>query len=150
MAKKVIKEIIIILLLCLAIILVLGVLLYEYVPINKIIPEAVSYTTPEDISEEINKEVDPIPIMTYSTNSTDLKELTHMCQESQIHFQIIVRHLDKIQQIVHQEVHQQVVHLMEIQQVEMEQHQIQQHQVAHIYQIKVQNKVINVMFFFKT
>lgn len=72
MAKKVIKEIIIILLLCLAIILVLGVLLYEYVPINKIIPEAVSYTTPEDISEEINKEVDPIPIMTYSTNSTDL------------------------------------------------------------------------------
>ena len=32
MTKKVIKEIIIALLLCLAIILILGVLLYEYVP----------------------------------------------------------------------------------------------------------------------
>ena len=49
MAKTIIKEIIIMLLLCLAIILVLGVLLYEYVPSNKLIPEEVSYTTPQDI-----------------------------------------------------------------------------------------------------
>ena len=47
MAKDIIKEIIIVLLLTLAIILILGVLLYEYVPANKIIPEKVSYTTPE-------------------------------------------------------------------------------------------------------
>ena len=39
MAKKIIKEMIIILLLCLAIILILGLLLYDYVPTGKIIPE---------------------------------------------------------------------------------------------------------------
>ena len=39
MAKTVLKEIIIILLLCLAIILILGILLYDYVPIAKVIPE---------------------------------------------------------------------------------------------------------------
>ena len=44
MAKNVIKEIIIILLLCLAIILILGILLYEYVPMTKTIPNPVSYT----------------------------------------------------------------------------------------------------------
>ena len=38
MAKTIIKEIIIMLLLCLAIILSLGILLYEYVPMTKTIP----------------------------------------------------------------------------------------------------------------
>ena len=58
MAKKVIKEIIIVLLLCLAIILVLGVLLYEYVPSNKMIPDKVSYTTPQAVQEELSKSED--------------------------------------------------------------------------------------------
>lgn len=75
MAKKVIKEIIIMLLLVLAIILILGVLLYEYVPSNKIIPEEVSYTTPTAVQEELSKgenvENDEI-ILTYSVDSTDL------------------------------------------------------------------------------
>ena len=75
MAKKIIKEIIIMLLLCLAIILILGVLLYEYVPSNKIIPEEVSYTTPTAVQEELSKgenvENDEI-ILTYSVDSTDL------------------------------------------------------------------------------
>ena len=75
MAKKVIKEIIIVLLLCLAIILVLGVLLYEYVPSNKMIPDKVSYTTPQAVQEELSKsedvEDDQI-ILTYSVDSTDL------------------------------------------------------------------------------
>ena len=75
MAKKVIKEMIIILLICLAIILILGVLLYEYVPSNKIIPDAVSYTTPEAVQEELSKsedvENDEI-ILTYSVDATDL------------------------------------------------------------------------------
>ena len=52
-AKNIIKELIIFLLLVLAIILILGVLLYEYVPTNKIIPEKVSYTTPENIKSEL-------------------------------------------------------------------------------------------------
>ncbi len=76
MAKKVIKEMIIILLLCLAIILVLGLILYEYVPTSKIIPEEVSYTTPSEIKEEINKGEnveDEQVILTYSVDSTDLR-----------------------------------------------------------------------------
>ena len=51
MAKSIIKELIIVLLLCLAIILVLGILLYEYVPVSKTIPNEVSYTTPEEVKE---------------------------------------------------------------------------------------------------
>ena len=57
MFKKIIKETIIVLLLTLAIILVLGVLLYEYVPANKIIPEKVSYTTPEEAKTELEADV---------------------------------------------------------------------------------------------
>ena len=75
MAKKVIKEIMIMLLLCLAIILILGVLLYEYVPSNKIIPDEVSYTTPEAVQEELSKSEDvenDEVILTYSVDSTDL------------------------------------------------------------------------------
>ena len=75
MAKKMIKEMMIMLLLMLAIILILGVLLYEYVPSNKIIPNAVSYTTPEAVQKELSKsedvENDQI-ILTYSVDSTDL------------------------------------------------------------------------------
>ena len=75
MAKKVIKEIMIMLLLCLAIILILGVLLYEYVPSNKIIPDEVSYITPETVKEELSKSEDvenDEVILTYSVDSTDL------------------------------------------------------------------------------
>lgn len=75
MAKNIIKEIIIMLLLCLAIILVLGVLLYEYVPSHKIIPDEVSYTTPENIKEELSKSDgvdDEQVILTYSIDATDL------------------------------------------------------------------------------
>ena len=75
MAKNVIKEIIIVLLLALAIILILGVLLYEYVPANKIIPERVSYTTPENVKEELqtdeSAETTELDI-TYHIDSTDL------------------------------------------------------------------------------
>lgn len=75
MAKKVVKELIIVLLLCLAIILLLGILLYEYVPITKTIPNAVSYTTPEDVKEELadSQAIDESQIiMTYEVDSTDL------------------------------------------------------------------------------
>lgn len=75
MAKKVVKELIIVLLLCLAIILLLGILLYEYVPITKTIPNAVSYTTPEDVKEELadSQAIDENQIiMTYEVDSTDL------------------------------------------------------------------------------
>ena len=75
MAKNIIKEIIIVLLLAIAIILILGVLLYEYVPANKIIPEKVSYTTPEKVKQEL--QIDPSVddtqvVVTYQIDSTDL------------------------------------------------------------------------------
>ena len=55
MTKSILKELIIVLLLCLAIILVLGILLYEYVPITKTIPNQVAYTTPEDVKQELSE-----------------------------------------------------------------------------------------------
>lgn len=74
MAKTIVKELIIVLLLCLAIILLLGILLYEYVPMAKTIPNPVSYTTPEEVKQElaesgVNEEQ---VIMTYEVDSTDL------------------------------------------------------------------------------
>lgn len=75
MAKTIVKELIIILLLCFAIILILGVLLYDYIPNDKIIPDAVAYTTPESVKEELNKtqSLDESQIVrTYTIDSTDL------------------------------------------------------------------------------
>ena len=62
-------------LLILAIILILGILLYEYVPNNKIIPQQVSYTTPENVKEELSTSEnvdDSQVIMTYEVTATDL------------------------------------------------------------------------------
>lgn len=53
MAKNIIKEIIIILLLILSVILLLSLILYDYVPLNKIVPEKVSYIPPEDLKQEL-------------------------------------------------------------------------------------------------
>ena len=75
MTKKFLKELIISLLLCLAIILLLGVLLYEYVPMTKTIPNPVSYTTPDNVKQELaeTQEVDENEIiLTYEVDSTDL------------------------------------------------------------------------------
>lgn len=75
MSKNIIKEIIIILLLTLAIILILGVLLYDFVPTNKIIPEKVSYTTPENVQTELQTDTnvdDTQVVVTYQIDSTDL------------------------------------------------------------------------------
>lgn len=75
MAKTIIREIIITLLLCLAIILILSVLLYGYVPTNKVMPEKVSYTTPESLKEELNKNDgvnESEVILTYEVDPTDL------------------------------------------------------------------------------
>lgn len=75
MKKNVIKEIIIVLLLALAIILILGVLLYGFIPTNKIIPETISYTTPANIQEELKTDEnidDSEVVVTYRIDSTDL------------------------------------------------------------------------------
>lgn len=74
MAKNVIKEIIISLLLCLAIILLLGILLYEYIPMSKTVPNPVSYNTPDNVKEELASETvdEEQIIMTYEVDSNDL------------------------------------------------------------------------------
>lgn len=75
MAKNVLKEIIIILLLILAIILVLGVILYKYVPANKLLPEEISYVTPQNVKEQLitikDANEDDV-ILTYELNGADL------------------------------------------------------------------------------
>lgn len=81
MAKNVIKEIIIILLLCLAIILILGILLYEYVPISKTVPNPVSYVRTEAVEEELasSDTIDESQlVMTYEINSSDLNNYKQM------------------------------------------------------------------------
>ena len=57
MVKSVIKEIFIILLLSIAILLILGILFYDYIPINKVVPEAETYVTPNNVLEELNDEI---------------------------------------------------------------------------------------------
>ena len=75
MSKNFIKEIIIILLLCLAIILLLGILLYEYVPMNKTLPNTEAYTTPSNVKSELKEEdANGDLIQTYEINSSDLDD----------------------------------------------------------------------------
>ena len=84
MAKNIIKEIIIVLLLAIAIILILGVLLYEYVPANKIIPEKVSYTTPENVKQElqIDPSVDDTQVVVTYQRSTHTHYIMQLMQEN--------------------------------------------------------------------
>lgn len=72
--KDILKEIIIILLLILAIILIMGILLYDYAPNNKIIPQQVSYTTPEKVDKELeeNKDMNELNIEPYTITAEDL------------------------------------------------------------------------------
>lgn len=75
MVKTIFKELIITLLLILAILLVLGVLFYEYIPSGKLVPEKVAYTTPENVAEEIKSQVaetQPVNIV-YKLDDSDLK-----------------------------------------------------------------------------
>ena len=58
MVKTIIKEIIIALLVCLAVLLVLSVILYDFIPSNKIIPEPVEYQPSSEVEVEINATVD--------------------------------------------------------------------------------------------
>lgn len=74
MLKSVIKEIFIVLLLCIAILLVLGILFYDYIPTNKNIPEKEAYVTPEDVKKEIGEnisETEKVEI-TYEVTDSDL------------------------------------------------------------------------------
>lgn len=56
MIKTILKEIIIMILLCVAIIFILSVLFYDYNPINKIVPNKIAYSVPENIKNELEEE----------------------------------------------------------------------------------------------
>lgn len=76
MSKTAIREIMIALLLCLAIILVLGILMYQHVPMAKTIPNPVSYTAPDNVKQELadTDEIDESQIvMTYEVDADDLR-----------------------------------------------------------------------------
>ena len=75
--KSIIKEIIIVLLLLLAIILVLGVFLYDYIPTSKIVPKIQQYQVPNNIKEELKNNINDIeekqPQIVYEIDGKDLK-----------------------------------------------------------------------------
>lgn len=74
MAKSIIKEIGIIIVLMIAVILILAVLLYEYIPNNKSVPVKIqAYDMPEDIKQELQSTTEEQEIVhTYYVDSSDL------------------------------------------------------------------------------
>ncbi len=78
MIKTIIKETCFILLLCVAILLVLGIIFYEYIPISKVVPNKVTYTIPEEVKNEL--QTTPVDTETatqtiiYEVDSGDLKK----------------------------------------------------------------------------
>lgn len=76
MFKRIIKESIIILLLLFAIALILGIILYDYIPINKVVPEIEGYQTSASIKNEIQETIDTENseiVVTYEMDSSDLQ-----------------------------------------------------------------------------
>ena len=58
MIKSFLKEFIITILLCVVIVLILGIVFYEYNPVNKVVPSRIDqYSTSDKIKEEINVNV---------------------------------------------------------------------------------------------
>lgn len=77
--KNIFKEIFIMLLLCIAIILVLAVVFYEYNPMNKDIPNPIAYKMPEGLDDVKNELETPLSneneqvIRTYELTEDDLE-----------------------------------------------------------------------------
>lgn len=55
MVKSFLKELIIMVLLCAAIICIMAVVFYEYNPMNKIVPSPVAYSTPKNVTTALNE-----------------------------------------------------------------------------------------------
>lgn len=55
MTKTIIREIIITLLMCIVILLILAIVFYDYNPLNKVIPNKIAYSTPNEIQAEISQ-----------------------------------------------------------------------------------------------
>ncbi len=74
MTKKIIREIIISLLVCLAILLILSVILYNFIPSNKVIPEEVEYVPTAEIQTQLNAErvQNSVPTKVFEITASDL------------------------------------------------------------------------------
>ena len=75
MFKTIIKEAGIIILILVAIVLILGIVFYDYIPNNKTVPASVeAYAFPEDIKEELNSKFrgEQNIVRTYYIDSSDL------------------------------------------------------------------------------
>ena len=74
--SKVIKEIIIMLLICLVVMLLFAVIFYEYIPNRKIVPEVVQYQATEEVkqqlADDIDQDNDDKIVLTYEVTSSDL------------------------------------------------------------------------------
>ena len=58
MIKSILKETCIMLLLCAAIVLILGVIFYDYIPTNKAVPNKLAtYSTPENVQNVIQEQI---------------------------------------------------------------------------------------------
>lgn len=76
MAKVIIRETIIALLVCLAVLLMLSVALYNYIPSNKVVPETVEYSPSKEIQTQLNAAVEDNSkeiLMTYEVTASDLE-----------------------------------------------------------------------------
>ena len=79
--KNILKEISLFVLIIAAIILVLGVLLYDYIPTSKVVPTTISYQTPENLKAEIEETVQEDSaqvIVSYEIDGTDLNKYQEM------------------------------------------------------------------------
>lgn len=77
MVKSIVKEFIILLLLLIAIILIFAIILYDYNPFNKTIPEKVAeYSLPIDVEKELASTLNPEEriVKTYQIDGTDLSK----------------------------------------------------------------------------
>lgn len=79
MIKTIFKEFVIIILILIIMLFLLGVILYNNVTINKIIPEIAKYETPAKIKDEISEDSNAgyqNEILTYEVTEADLKLYT--------------------------------------------------------------------------
>ena len=77
--KMILKEIMITLLMCVAILLILGIVFYDYNPLSKIIPNRIAYTTPNEVKSEIDSPeekdiLDDSFNVVYSIDNADLQK----------------------------------------------------------------------------
>ena len=81
MVKAIIKETCIMILLCVCVILLFGIVFYDYIPVSKVVPNKVAYEVPDDIQEELQIDVEKEQIttqtITYSLSGSDLSQFAN-------------------------------------------------------------------------